>query len=575
MGKIQTIDEQALEFAKRREIWRNDPISFFKEVLGMQLPYHQKKLLEECYKRNRIAVKSANATGKSHCIAALAFHFFFTRVSNNLEKNTIVLITAPTFAQIKDAIFANIKMFAEKADEYVKNKFGQDYTFLPKSFSESANICEYRFNTKCFITGIATGEGKEGAGNKFSSRHSHYMLVISDESQGVTEGTFSAIEGILSGGVETKYILLGNTTLPNGAGGTYYDAFQEGSTFNQLTITSFDSPNFIEPGITLEDMLAPDVEPNNWRKKLDKYCGTNYKKAVQDDEVDAWETEVKRRLPLAVITNPISVNQILDKCGRNPEQYEFKTRVLAEFPNGGGRCVIDSKLLDDSFTNYSEPECFEDDDIVAMGVDISAGLGRDFSTICIRKGNKVIFLDEFQLKAPELERKIRELYQEYGCTYCNLERDGLGAVIYEHLIEFDDMIVNAIISGGSPGIPEPISSEEEELNQQLKIEYNRQRDYLWFNLSNLLTPYYCNRHNIKPILLPRNNKLKKQLLSATWKKSSANKTQVESKDDIRKKLGSSTDLADAVIFAFANVGEAGSSMSSSCNFITFNNTSWN
>lgn len=510
----------------------------------------------------------------SHCVAALAFHFFFTRVSDDPDDTTIVLITAPTFAQIKDSIFANIKMFADIADNYIKEKFGPEYSFLPKDFSESANICEYRFNAKCFITGIATGEGSAGSGNKFSSRHGSRVLVIADESQGVSEGTFSAIEGILSGGVETKYILLGNTTLPNGAGGTYYEAFQENSTFHQLSLTAYDSPNFMEPGITEEDMLAPEFAPNNWRKKLDKYCGTNYKEAAMNDTVDAWENEVKRKLPLAVITNPISVYRILERCGFNPEQYEYVTRVRAEFPSSGGSMVIDSRLLDTSFTNYDNPEMFEDDGITAMGVDISAGLGRDFSTICIKRGNKIIFLEEYQLKAPEFESKIRELYGQYSCDYVNLERDGLGAIIYEHLLEYEDIVINPIVSGGAPGITNPSTYEEDEINEQLKINYHRQRDYLWFHLGELLSLYWCNKHGGKPVLLPRNNKLKKQLLSATWKKSSTNKTQVESKEEIRKKLGSSTDLADAVIFAFAPVGEMDVISNLGCELTFFKNTSW-
>ena len=509
----------------------------------------------------------------SHCVAALAFHFFFTRVTDDPNDTCMVIITAPTFSQIKQSIFANIKTFAEEAERYVKKRFGEEYSFLPKKFSESANVCEYYFNPKCFIAGVATGEGNEGAGNTLSGRHATHVMIIADESQAVTEGTFSSFEGILSGGEETKYILLGNTTLPNGASGTYYDAFQENSTFNTLSLTAFDSPNFTEPSITLEDMLAPEVEPNNWRKKLDAYCGTNYKEAVRRDEVDQWENDVKKKLPLSAITNPINVYRILERCGFNPEQYEVLTRVLAEFPMSGGKCVIDAKQLDTSFNNYDNPDCYEDG-VTAMGVDISAGLGRDFSTICVRRGNKVISLEEYQLNAPEFEEKIKEVYSYYGCNYCNLERDGMGEIVYQHLIENDDMVINPIQSGGAPGILEPMSSEEDEINEQAKKEYHRQRDYLWFNLSHLLSPYYCNKHGGKPILLPRNNKLKKQLLSATWEKTSANKTQVTSKKDIRKKLGSSTDLADAVIFAFANPGESYSNNYLDCDFMSFNNTSW-
>lgn len=576
MGKkFKTKEEEVLEFARKRQEWKENPVEFLKEVLGMTLPSHQKKLIQECVKRNKITVKSANSIGKSHCIAAIAYWWFFTHVSLDPHISCICLITAPTFAQVKMSIFANIRNFASIAENYIKQRFGEEYCFLPKTFSESSNVCEYWFDEKSFIAGIASGEGASGAGNTLSGRHATYVLAICDEAIAITEGTYSSLKGILNGGKETKLVLLGNTTLPNGASGTFYNSFQDESDFYKMSITAFETPNFVEPNITLEDMLAPEIEPNNWRKKLDKYCGTNYKLAVLNDEVDEWENQVKRKLPLAEIANPISVYSILKDCGFNPDQYEFKTRVLAEFPTSGGRMVIDSQMLDTSFNNYDNPENFEDDGMTVMGCDISAGLGRDFSTIAIRRGNKLIFLEEYQLKAPDLEREMRDKYKEYSCNCCNLERDGVGAIIYEHLLENDDMIINPIISGGAPGYTEPMNSEEEDFNEQMKIQYHRQRDFLWFHLSDLLSPYWHNKHGGKPILLPRNNKLKKQLLSATWKKSSTNKTQVESKEDIRKKLGASTDLADAVIFAFAPVGEVDCFQLYGCDFLTYNNTSWN
>ena len=44
---------------------------------------------------------------------------------------------------------------------------------------------------------------------------------------------------------------------------------------------------------------------------------------------------------------------------------------------------------------------------------------------------------------------------------------------------------------------------------------------------------------------------------------------------MRKKIKESPDLADAVIFAFADIGEAGLMATYDCNFMTFKNTGWN
>jgi hypothetical protein len=205
-----------------------------------------------------------------------------------------------------------------------------------------------------------------------------------------------------------------------------------------------------------------------------------------------------------------------------------------------------------------------------MGVDISGGLGRDFSTIAVRDGNKVIYLEEFQLRAPELEEKIIEVYNNYGCSYCCLERDGLGKPIYDHIDEREVINIIPINSGGGAGFDEPLSYDEEIQTKEARELYYRKRDELWFNIRNLLNPY--TQEN--PILLPRNQKLKRHLMCADWKKGQTGKIQVSPKEEMRKKIKESPDLADAVIFAFAPVSESYSDCSLAGGLWTFKNTGW-
>lgn len=563
MARVQSNQEKALEFAKQRQEWKNNPEQFFSTVLGIKLPPHQKKILRDCLKHNRIAINTSNSVGKSFLIGAIAFFYFITNISDEPDESTVIIITSVIFSQVKRSIFANIKHFAKRADNYVKENFGEEYSFLPKDFSESPNTVEYWFNELSYIMGISTDNC-----NAISGIHSRNLLILMDEAQGLTESVFSGFRGVLQSGL-SKLILLGNPTLPNGPTGEFYNAMQPESNYHKITVSAFDTPNFVDTGITLESMLLPDSDPNNWRNKIDKYCGTNYKQAKINDEVGVWEEQVIKALPYTNLQNPISAYGILVDCGMNPDQFDFLTRVRALFPSGEGNCVINQQWLEDSMNNYSNPEKHESG-IRSMGVDISGGLGRDFSTIAIRDGNKVIFLDEYQLNAPDLEDKIIELYKEYGCEYCCVERDGIGKPIYDHLESRDIINIIPLNSGGGAGFEEPLSYEEELYTKNAKELYNRKRDELWFNVRDLLNPFT----NEFPILVPRNYKLKRHLMCATWKKGNTGKIQVLSKDEMRKKIKESPDLADAVIFAFANVGEAGNLISSDCSFLTFNNTSW-
>ena len=151
-----------------------------------------------------------------------------------------------------------------------------------------------------------------------------------------------------------------------------------------------------------------------------------------------------------------------------------------------------------------------------------------------------------------------------------LERDGIGKPIYDHLEERDVINIIPINSGGGAGFEEPISYEEEVKTKEMKELYNRKRDELWFNIRNLLNPYIQEN----PILLPKNQKLKRHLMCADWKKNQTGKIQVAPKEEMRKKIKESPDLADAVMFAYAPVGEAQSNNSLEAGLWTFKNTSW-
>lgn len=564
MAKIQSIEEQALEFAKQRQNWKEDPVGFFKEVLGINIPPHQKNMLLNCVKHNRLAICTGNSIGKSFIIGALAFWYFFTNVTDDPDNNTVVIITSVVFSQVRRSIFANIKHFAKRADDYVKSKFGSEYSFLTKDFSESPNTVEYWFDETSYMMGISTDNC-----NAISGIHATNLMIIFDEAQGIPESTYSGFRGVLQSG-KSKQILLGNPTLPNGPTGEFYNAMQPESEFKNITISAFDTPNFVETKIDLKSMLLPDSDPDNWRNKLDKYCGTDYKIALQKDEVGLWENNVLDKLPFSNLANPISAFNVLKGCGMNPDQFDFLTRIRSLFPLGDGNCVINQQWLEDSMNNYDIPEKHESG-IRSMGVDISGGLGRDFSTIAIRDGNKVIFIEEYQMKAPEFEEEIIKQYEKYGCEYCCVERDGIGKPIYDHL-EYRDVInIIPINSGGGAGFAEPLNYDEEIYTKEAKEMYNRKRDELWFNLRDLLNPYI----NDFPILLPKHFKLKRHLMCADWKKGPTGKIQVSPKEEMRAKIKESPDLADAVIFAFANVGEYGSMANYDCEFVTFKNSSWN
>lgn len=535
-------DKSLVDLIKRRRYWRENPHVFFEEVLGIKIPIHQKKMLQAICKYDKVGINSANSVGKSFLISAIALWYFFTHVGHSMDEKTIVIFTAPTFPQVKDNTFANLKYFFKLANKRIEELYG--IKFFDKPFGDNQNKAEYWFNDVSYIRGMSTDKP-----NNISGVHAENLLVIFDEAQGIKPDVFSGFNGVLQSG-QCKQVLLGNTTLPQGPVGDFYDAFKKDSPFNTQSISAFDTPNFIEPNIKLEDLLAEESAPNFWRKKLDKYTGLNYNDYVRTDDLAQWSKLSKKILPYTQLANPIEAYDLLKKCGMNPNHYEFLTRVLSKFPDGSGSNVFDMRHVETSMNNYHQ-DAFWSPGPRIMGVDVAGGVGRDKSAIAVRDGNKVIFTETYDCDTKELKKEIVRVYKEYNCERAHIERDGIGKPLFDLLEDEPEISVIAIIAGGSPGIEEPTTYEQEETNKQKIQMYNRKRDELWMNLADLISPI---THDL-PILLPPDDDLRRQMGCATYRKNDRAKIVVLPKEEMKKLLKKSPDKLDSILMAFADVGD--------------------
>jgi len=533
------------ELFERREIWKENPDIFMKEFLNVKIPFHQKDIIKAVKKYKRVSVRSANSVGKSFCISALILWFFYCYMDPNPKKNLIIVFTAPTFDQVRENIFANVKEFIEDANTFMKEQFGDDVEFIGR-VSDNQNTAEIRFRNKDYIKGVSSsGE------NKTVGKHGTYVLIIYDEAQGITDKMYSDFKGIVKSGTIVKEVMIGNTTLPYGKCGEFYESFGPNSVFHQIKISAFDTPSFVEPNIKLDDYFRDINDVKHWRNKLDIYCGTNYKKALKNDTLDEWELQVKQKLPFGEhLINPIEVDIELTRCGMDINSYEFLTRVLAEFPNENSSSLYPSDWIAKAFDNYHNPEAHQYGPF-EMGIDVAGGLGRDDSSIAIRNGNKIIYSESFDLNAPDLVRKIAEVYEQFPeVSLIKIERDAIGKPVYDLLLERKDLPqVVAVVSGSSPGLPDPFTLQQIEDTQEKKLMFNRKRDEICWNIRELLNPIRTD--DSKSILLPPSLELKKQMAAYSYKKMPKGQIIISSKEDIKKIIKKSPDKFDAIIMAFA------------------------
>lgn len=112
---------------------------------------------------------------------------------------------------------------------------------------------------------------------------------------------------------------------------------------------------------------------------------------------------------------------------------------------------------------------------------------------------------------------------------------GIGAGVVDRLVEM-----------GLPTVGFNSSVKTEVLDASGELGFTNTRSAAWWNLRELLDP----DAKTEPIALPPDDLLTGDLTAPHWRVMSGGRIQVESKDDIIKRLGRSTDDGDAVVMAF-------------------------
>lgn len=199
--------------------YRDDPVAFARDVLGISPWSGQRAILEAIAAHDRVCVRSGHRVGKTDADAIVALWWFATR-----PRSRVVLL-APSFAQVKEAVWRAVRLAYVSA----KVPLGGSIAQLPQ-------------------TGLHDVDGRQVFGIspedefRLQGLASPALLFIVDEASIVDDAIFEVILSNIAGGGdagEARILLTGN---PNRNKGYFFDAFRS-DRWKQLHIPSTDSPN--------------------------------------------------------------------------------------------------------------------------------------------------------------------------------------------------------------------------------------------------------------------------------------------------------------------------------------------
>jgi hypothetical protein len=208
----------------------------------------------------------------------------------------------------------------------------------------------------------------------------------------------------------------------------------------------------------------------------------------------------------------------------------WRVRVLGEFPDAASNTIIPLADIEAANERYDEAhKAFDRSGALEIGVDV-ARFGEDDTVIVCRRGNVILppqeynGLDTTGVTARVLET-ARSLRRGRERVRIKVDAVGIGGGVVDQLRQHTDVDVVAVdASARSP-----------------TAAHARLRDSLWFGLRDWLKNGGC---------IPRMNKLAAELNTPTYTFDASSKIKVESKADIKAKLGGrSPDRADALALA--------------------------
>lgn len=440
------------------------------------------------------AVASGTARGKDFVAACAALCFFyltpkFNPISGELVENTKVAMTAPTGRQVMNIMVPEVRRLLRNAKVLPGRQVAGDIR---------TNYEEW------FLTGFKASDDNT---ESWSGFHAVNTMFVVTEASGISETVYNAIEGNLQG--NSRLLIVFNPNVTTG----YAAKAMKAERFHKFRLNSLNAENVVG-----KKMVIPGQVDYNWIK----------------DKVAEW-------------TTPIQTDDFNE--GEGDFHWEgrmyrpndlFRVKVLGMFPKVAEDVLIPYEWIEIANQHWQvmneTNSCPPSDE--RLGVDV-AGMGRDVSVVLHRFGIYVKNIEAHQsggradhmhvagMTVPVLKRKG---------TLAFIDTIGEGAGVYSRLLELG--YTNAIScknSEGANGLSDITGV----------YSFANMRAYMYWAVRDWLNPA-----NKTGACLPPNDKLLEEATEIKWLFQSNGSIIIEKKDEIKKRLGRSTDYFDALAQTF-------------------------
>lgn len=506
-GVLQHAMEQFKQ-QSRLSRYKDDPVLFAQDVLGFEPWSKQIDILRSVQANVHTAVRSCHGSGKSEIASIIACWWVATRPIGH----AIAVTTAPTFPQVSAILWASIRKHHQTAAE--RFKLGLSPMKLPGYITQEN---EWKSDA-----GVLMAFGRKPADSNdhaFQGIHRRYVLVIVDESCGIRENLFTAVEAITTT-EDSRILAIGN---PDDPSAHFFKFFSSDPTWNRLDVSSFDSPNFTRD----HQGHFTDADRGN--------C--NDPETCKEREWGArWERD-KGTNPdiLPMLPNKPWVE--MQRLAWGEDSPLWASKVLGQFPKTTLNTLFSLETMQTGWDTDIEPAR---DAAIILGVDLSR-FGADYSTVYKYEDGNLRLIDSWGGKADETKvdgmqsaARVHQLAMMYGATEVRIDAEGVGGPILDQVARLSEDSYDVVDMRASAASPDK---------------------YRWYNARAYWYDDFREQMRLGMVDIDiSDEKLSNELQQITYHFKNRNGAlQIESKDEMKKRGLKSPDFSDAAIYAAADL----------------------
>lgn len=450
-------------------------------------------------RRLYLAGREMIPTHNTHVCGVIAAWWIATRYLEDPHQ-TIVVVTAPSFPQIRTNLFheLNMEMIRSKEPEYPNGaKKGNAFQPLPGRISTSGNVAQWISPDGAQLA-IGRKPAEGDVIRTFAGIHRKNVLFIIDEAGGVGPDMFVSAERLTTN-AGAKILIVGN---PDRRGSEFFKVFGDDSDWNKIGISAFDTPT--HTGEPCPEELLDYMPSQEWVQR----------------NIKAWGGAEDPRVQIAIY-------------GQFPDSDDsvfFSERIINK-AQGTERDI-----------NFEDP--------VILGVDL-AMQGKDESRIYVNQSGVIRLHKAWPGEtAKKNAQVILDAIEETEADIVNIDSGGIGTPIIERLEEL-------VIEKGNVKPFQLTRMNSSEKSPDERRWYNMKA--YWYDM--LRTGMMNGEVDLD--IDPRvdgtvDKTLRKQFTDINfflWETGRRSGSIImEPKKEMRKRVGYSPDDVDAIVYSYFNPG---------------------